>query len=209
MYRLPDRQQARAHGTRRILVVDDEPTLRLGFAYALASDATRTETASNGLEALERMERDDYDAVLLDLRMPELDGLSVVGRMREAGDATPVVLCSAFMTLRTTLEAIRHRVVDFLIKPVRPSDLRQVIAGLFTPDTSPLGRALGAVRAGRISEAVRMLEETNRIDPDSVCATWLQVLRPLADERADLDRLETSLPPNLLERLAFRATHAA
>jgi len=204
MYRLPERHQARDHQVRRILVVDDEPTLRLGFAYALTGGTTEADTAANGVEALEQMERGSYDALLLDLRMPELDGLSVVERMREAGNGTPVILCSAFMTLRTTLEAIRHHVVDFLIKPVKPNDLREVIAAIFATDTSPLGRSLGAVREGRLEEAVRLLESIGP-EPGSAPATWLEVLRPLACGEPDLDTLENSLPPDLLEQLAFHS----
>jgi DNA-binding response OmpR family regulator len=202
MYRLHERQRAQDHQVRRILVVDDEPTLRLGFAYALTTEATTADTASNGVEALEQLERKDYDALLLDLRMPELDGLSVIERMREEGNTTPVILCSAFMTLRTTLEAIRCQVVDFLIKPVKPSDLREVIAAVFSTDTSPLGRALDAARGGRLEEAVRLLEATGP-EAGSIPATWLEVLRPLAAGRPDLEALEAALPSNLLERLAF------
>src|SRR5688500_5983859 len=105
----------------KVLVVDDEPTLRLGFSYALSDHDT--DTAANGTEALEKLESGPYDLAILDLWMPDVDGLRVIETLRRHGNLLPVVLCSAVITPSAALRAITGQVVDFLLKPVRPAEL--------------------------------------------------------------------------------------
>ncbi|RYD49942.1 MAG: response regulator, partial [Verrucomicrobiaceae bacterium] len=92
----------------RVLVVDDEPTLRLGFAYALSNRHTLVETAANGRIALERIANERFDIMILDLRMPDLDGIGVIEELRASGNRIPVVLCSAALNPRAALRAIRN-----------------------------------------------------------------------------------------------------
>ncbi|BCX50227.1 chemotaxis protein cheY [Haloferula helveola] len=203
MYRLPDNPRAEERSGKRILVVDDEPTLRLGFAYALTNENTVAETAANGAEALDRLHEKQYDAVVLDLRMPEVDGLSVIQRMRSEGIKTPVVLCSAFITLHSALIAIQNQVVDFLMKPVRPRDLRQAVAAVLGMDESPLGVALAAARESGLDDAIRTLEGREPTPGTSEHA-WLRVLTTLREHQGDPGGAESELTDRLLDLLAFR-----
>lgn len=189
----------------RVLVVDDEPTLRLGFAYALSNRNTLVETASNGRTALERINAEPFDIMILDLRMPEIDGTSVIEELRATGNRIPVILCSAALSPTVALRAIRDRVVDFLLKPVRPVDLRQAIRFVLEPENAPLPLALGAARDGKSDEAIRILEETP--DPDHQILAWLNVLRCIRDTGEDAATLTLENMIGLsLSSLALNAT---
>ncbi len=166
---------ARHPPRRRVLVVDDEPTLRLGFSYALAD--CDTDTAATGREALLKLEEAAYDILILDLRMPDIDGLGVIEALRRHGNTMPVVLCSAAITAASALRAITGHVVDFLLKPVRPADLRGVVDYVLFPPAEPLSLALCEARAGRFDEAIRVLEEPAASGPSA--AAWLSVFRAL------------------------------
>lgn len=189
----------------RVLVVDDEPTLRLGFAYALSNKTTVVETASSGLQALERLAAETFDVMILDLRMPGIDGVGVIEAVRSSNNDIPVILCSAALNSGATLRAIRHRVVDFLLKPVRPIDLRQVVEFVMRPDNSALSRAMVAARAGRTNQAIKTLEAV--AIPCLRMRSWLSLLKSIrADPAADDDsRLEKEISAGL-STLAFNAT---
>jgi two-component system response regulator MprA len=79
----------------RILVVDDEPAVQQALARALTLERYEVEQASDGARALERIGADPYDAVVLDVSMPRVDGLEVCRRMRSGGDRTPVLMLTA------------------------------------------------------------------------------------------------------------------
>ncbi len=160
---------------RRVLVVDDEPTLRLGFSYALADHDT--DTAGTGREALLKLDEAAYDILILDLRMPDIDGLGVIEALRRRGNAMPIVLCSAAVTAASALRAITGYVVDFLLKPVRPDDLRGVVDYVLSPPAEPLSLALREARSGHFEEAVRVLEEA--ASPGLSATAWLSVFRAL------------------------------
>lgn len=187
---------------RKVLVVDDEPTLRLGFSYALADH--ETDTAATGREALLKLEDGDFDLLLLDLRMPDIDGLGVIESLRRHGNPIPVVLCSAAITPAAALRAITGNVVDFLLKPVRPVDLRGVVAYVLSPSDDPLSKALGEARHGRFDEAVSHLEAD--AEPPERTLAWLAILRAirsggLESEAAVFAKLEKGG----LSSLAYRA----
>ncbi|MEO7098217.1 MAG: response regulator [Luteolibacter sp.] len=182
----------------RVLVVDDEPTLRLGFSYALSNRTTTVETAANGRHALERISTLNFDLMILDLRMPEMDGIGVIETLRSQGNRIPVVLCTAMLNPSSALRAIRQGVVDFLLKPVRPADLRQVLEFVIRPENQPLSLAMRAMRSGRNEEAIRLLESAPTSGRLASC--WLDILRSLRDGASDgdtaqlEDRIRTNLP---------------
>ncbi len=182
----------------KVLIVDDEPTLRLGFAYALTNTSTIVETAANGRQALDRFAEERFDIMILDLRMPEIDGLGVIKALRESGNPIPIVLCSAALTPGAALCAIRHGVVDFLLKPVRPVDLRQVIEFVLHPEKRPLPLAMRAARSGQFDEAIRLLE--SEPSPSKQATYWLGIFRYVRDSDPNgetpllTEEIRTSLP---------------
>ncbi len=79
----------------RLLVVDDDPAIRSALDRALRLERYDVELAGDGREALDRLAAQRFDAVVLDVAMPELDGLEVCERLRDAGDDTPVLMLTA------------------------------------------------------------------------------------------------------------------
>lgn len=184
--------------------MDDEPTLRLGFAYALSNRTTIVETAANGRLALERMETARFDIMILDLRMPEMDGINVIEKLRADGNNIPVVLCSAMLNPNAALRAIRQGVVDFLLKPVRPADLREIIAFVMQPGQLPLPLSMKAARGRQREEAIRILE--NVPAPTRQMSCWLEILRSIQnlEQAGDVLSLEEKVRTDL-STLAFNA----
>jgi DNA-binding response OmpR family regulator len=121
----------------RILVVDDEPNVRLVFRTALETAGYTVSEAGDGHTALASLRVEGADLVLLDLRMPGLDGMEVLRRLRDAGDDVPVVIITAHGSLPDVVATIRLGAADFLPKPVTPANLREVVAGVLA------GRGVG------------------------------------------------------------------
>ncbi|MCP5545106.1 MAG: response regulator [Akkermansiaceae bacterium] len=190
---------------RRVLIVDDEPTLRLGFSYALQSQGTCVDTASGGASALELAGENRYDALFLDLRMPDVDGLRVIEGLRDAGNHVPVVLCSAYITLESALAAIRRGVVDFLIKPVSPADLRHAFGFVTGGASTPLAKALALAREKSFGDAVSILEEGGPRDVRT--ELWLRLLRHVVrgDEAPEV---RAALGDKIAEQVALRSDAA-
>ena len=186
MFQSPNSDKTGGATKLRVLVVDDEPTLRLGFAYALSSRTTTVETAANGRHALDRMGETEFNILVLDLRMPDLDGLGVIDALRSQGNNIPVVLCSAALSPNAALHAVRQGVVDFLPKPVRPVDLRKVIEFILQPERQPFPQAMRAARSGRHGEAIRILSEETA--PCRQAASWLEVLVALQEAGASCNK---------------------
>jgi CheY-like chemotaxis protein len=113
--------------TNPILVVDDEQNIRLGFSVALRSAGFDVELAADGNEALERAAEIAPDCILLDLRMPGMDGLQTARALRANGYRGPLVLASAFADHATAVAAIGCGITDFLTKPVKPTELRYAV----------------------------------------------------------------------------------
>lgn len=112
-------------GAAHILVVDDTPQNRLLAEVRLKAAGYRVTQADSGLAALEAFERDPPDLVLLDVRMPGIDGFETLERLRDlpAGQDVPVVFLTALDDEETHRSALAAGVDDFLTKPLRPTEL--------------------------------------------------------------------------------------
>jgi DNA-binding NtrC family response regulator len=113
----------------KILVVDDDEVVRSSYRRSLDSPKCRVEVALDGDEALQAMEEQPFDVVLLDLRMPGRDGMSVLKTIKEKWPESEVVIITGYPTLETAKEAIRHGAYGFLCKPVGPDDVVNVACG--------------------------------------------------------------------------------
>ena len=104
--------------TARLLLVDDEAVFREAFAEILRAEGYECATAANGEEALERLQSVAFDMALLDINMPGMDGVELLGRVRDYYPQTLVVMVTAHGTLDSVLEAMRQGAVDYLSKPI-------------------------------------------------------------------------------------------
>jgi DNA-binding response OmpR family regulator len=110
-----------------ILIVDDEPNVRLGFRTALETAGYSVDEAVDGPDALDRLGRSRVALVLLDLRMPGMDGMEVLRRLRDAGNGVPVVIVTAHGSIPDAVAAMKLGAIDFLSKPLMPNELRHVV----------------------------------------------------------------------------------
>jgi DNA-binding NtrC family response regulator len=106
-----------------ILVAEDEVTLRHNICEALEEEGYQVQQAPGGRDALKLIENADFDVVLTDLRMPGVDGLTVLKHVREVSPQTLVVIMTAFASVDTALEALRLGVQDYILKPVGLDDV--------------------------------------------------------------------------------------
>src|ERR671929_1063754 len=107
----------------RILVVDDEPAVREAIDRALRLDGYRTELADDGRAALNAIALAPPDAVVLDVLMPEVDGLEVCRRLRAAGDRTPVLVLTARDAIADRVRGLDAGADDYLVKPFALEEL--------------------------------------------------------------------------------------
>lgn len=112
---------------QRVVVCDDEPAARRGMVRALGGRYDYVECAS-GLECLDVLEESRADLVLLDLRMPGLDGRTTLARIMEHPQPPPVVVVTADSSLRTAIDAVKAGAADFLAKPYEIEELRWLVA---------------------------------------------------------------------------------
>lgn len=111
----------------RILVVDDEPAVQQALGRALALERYEVAHAADGHQALERLGEDAYEAVILDVSMPRLDGLEVCRRLRSAGDRVPVLMLTARGEIDDRVAGLDAGADDYLVKPFA---LRELMARL-------------------------------------------------------------------------------
>ena len=107
----------------RILVVDDDPVFRVYFAGILEDMGHELLEAADGEEGLRRFREAAPDMVLLDLRMPRLDGLAVLDAMAAEAPGVPVVVVSATTEIRNAVGALRRGAWDYVVKPIQDPDL--------------------------------------------------------------------------------------
>ena len=107
----------------RVLVVDDEPAVRDALRRALGLRGYQVELAAHGREALEAVAMRDPDVVVLDIGMPELDGLEVCRILRSQGDRTPVLMLTAREAVSDRVEGLEAGADDYLVKPFALDEL--------------------------------------------------------------------------------------
>ena len=113
----------------RILIVDDDVAFREALAETVASLGHEAEEISRGAQALTLLERERYDAVLLDQRMPGVDGLGVLAALRERGPGgPPVIMLTAHATADNTIESMRLGAFDHLSKPITREAVKDVLS---------------------------------------------------------------------------------
>jgi DNA-binding NtrC family response regulator len=102
----------------RILVVDDEPSARSGLAKLLDQEEYEVDTAADGLLALELVAERTPALILTDLKMPNMDGMELIARIREKNPEIPVIVATAFGDVSSAVQAMRAGAEDYLTKPI-------------------------------------------------------------------------------------------
>jgi two-component system response regulator AtoC len=107
----------------KVLIADDEKNIRDSIARFIAAEGIESATASDGAEARALLESEHFDGMILDLRMPKEDGLSLLAWMRESGPPVPALVISAYGDVHDAVEAMKRGARDYLVKPFDPEEL--------------------------------------------------------------------------------------
>jgi len=121
-----------------IVVVDDEPIVRKRLKPALEKDGYRVEVFDDGSGVLKRLQEKNFDIVVTDVRMEDVDGIQVLQEVLKRSERTKVIIITGYATVEVAREALAKGAFDFIAKPFKPNDLRAIIE-----------RAAEALRSGR------------------------------------------------------------
>lgn len=107
----------------KVLVVDDEAVVRESYQRSLAGGNYKVRGALNGEEALRLMESEPWDVVLVDIRMPGMDGITLLKHIKERWPESEVVVITGYSTIETAKEAVRLGAYNYLEKPLGPQEV--------------------------------------------------------------------------------------
>ncbi len=106
-----------AFGLKKILIVDDEYSIREALHMFFSSRGYSVQKAGDGLEALSLIEKEDFDLIISDIRMKNMDGIALVRRLKDTNKKTPVIFITAYPEVDNVIEALRCGVVEYIKKP--------------------------------------------------------------------------------------------
>jgi DNA-binding NtrC family response regulator len=114
---------------KRILVADDDPSIRISLNAMLTADGYEVSEAEDGRDAIEALLNEHFDLAILDLAMPNIDGLEVLKEYQlvRGAEATPILILTAFDSVTACVETARCGAIDFLKKPILPEKLRSAV----------------------------------------------------------------------------------
>lgn len=111
----------------RVMTVDDSRAVRTIIAKQLAAMACDVEEAEDGQQALDKLQEISVDLILLDVTMPVMDGPTMLGKLREQGNTTPVVMLTSESKRSIIAEAMRQGIDDYILKPFKPEELAEKV----------------------------------------------------------------------------------
>ncbi len=108
---------------KKILIVDDEEGMRHMLLIILKKEGYETTSVSDGNEALRAVESDDYDFILCDIKMPGMDGLTLLQELKKRGCNSTIIMMSAYGTMDTAIEAMKMGAYDYISKPFKSDEI--------------------------------------------------------------------------------------
>jgi len=109
---------------RKILLTDDDQNVRRMLTRVLSTEGYFIKEATDGLDAIKKLEKENYSLILLDLKMPGLNGLETLKKIRESDYNLPVIMMSAYGTVTEAVEAMKLGALDYLVKPFDIEELK-------------------------------------------------------------------------------------
>jgi two-component system, NtrC family, response regulator HydG len=147
--------------TKRVLIIDDEDSIRDGCYQTLERAGFAVETTGDAHQGLSMATKDIYEIILLDLRLPKIDGLEVLRRLRDKVRAK-IIIITAYGTIPLSVEAMKLGATDFLTKPFSAQELKKTIAKVLEPPQTkePCEEALNHLIG--VSDYIKELKDTIR-----------------------------------------------
>ena len=126
----------------RILVVDDELIVRDSLKEWLAEEGFSVDMAASGLEALNQLTKQSYQLMLLDIKMPGMDGVEVLQKARVSSPDLKVIMMTAYATVETAVEAMKIGALDYLVKPFDPEAMVPMVLRIYQDLAAAEGRQI-------------------------------------------------------------------
>jgi len=165
-----------AEESAHVLVVDDEGANRYSVSKTLQRVGYMVNEAASGEEALDQIMQQHFDVILTDIRMPGLDGVELLRRVKEEAPDAIVILMTAYASLGTAVEALRLGAHDYLIKPSSSQDIRQSVS-------RGVERAQNLKRRRTLLDAIRSdVFELARADLETVAANTTSPSEAISDD---------------------------
>jgi DNA-binding response OmpR family regulator len=158
----------------RILVVDDEVSLGKGLQLALTDEGFTVDLALTGRSALDTFGKKDFDLVVADLRLPDIDGMEVVKQVKTSRPDVGVIVITGYSTVPTALNAMRLGAFDFLPKPFTTDEFMESVAGALKQRRESFMSAELPVEAGRLIEKGQVIMALERASVDA--AFWRDLM---------------------------------
>lgn len=158
----------------KILIADDEQSIRRTLREILEFEKYRVDEAADGLECLAKVKQDSYDVIILDIKMPKMDGMEALEKLQEIAPDTPIVMISGHATIDTAVEAVKKGAFDFIAKP---PDLNRLLITIrnamdkssLIVETRTLQRKVGRIKTQEMighSPALQLIHDTiERVAP--------------------------------------------
>ena len=113
---------------KSVLIVDDEKNIRLTLSQALEVLEVETDTAANGEEALAKLKEKEFGLILLDLKMPGMDGMEVLRQVSRIRPDIRIIIITAYGTVESAVEAMKLGAADFIQKPFAAEEIRELVS---------------------------------------------------------------------------------
>ena len=114
-------------GSKNLLIIDDEENMRHMLSAMLGRSGYQVDEAADGLEALQMIERNFYDFILCDIKMPNMDGMQFLKSARDKIEASTVIVMSAYGTIDTAIEAMKLGAYDYISKPFKSDEVHMAL----------------------------------------------------------------------------------
>ncbi len=131
---------------KRLLVVDDDPSVHDFVAYALHTQSVDIVSCATAGQGFRRIAERRFDLILLDLGLPDMNGLEVLARLRQIGSGSPVIVITADETPESLLRAIRENTYDYLRKPFTANDIADLVSRALVAKSEPAIEVVSAKR---------------------------------------------------------------
>lgn len=162
---------------KKILIIDDEKNIRLTLSQCLELADYQVDTAVSGEHGLEKYSENNYDLVLLDMKMPGIDGMEVLRRIKRQNPLQKVIMITAYGTIETAVEAMKLGAVDYLRKPFTPDEIRSIVKRVLERENideqeaassfdAALEYAKGCINKGDLDGAYKYLRKAVSMEMD-------------------------------------------
>lgn len=165
---------------KKVLIVDDTKNIRNLLTTCLELEGFSVVTAIDSKQALGFLQNQTFDLVFLDIKLPEISGTEVLRRIRESGITTPVIIMTAFGTVKNAVECTKLGAVAYLQKPFTAEKVRNVLVEILSSlsynskdQSDCLGEAEKLIAAAKWEEAFQLLKQALAINPDCGATYYL------------------------------------